>query len=528
MRQTILTAAMAIIVAASANADQPNIVYILADDMGYGDVTATFERGKIPTPHIDRLAKEGMMFTDAHTNSSVCTPTRYGILTGRYCWRTEKKSGVLHGHSGHLIAPIRETVATFLKLRGYATACIGKWHLGMDWTSSDGQKVDDSNGKNVEFSKPVNHGPLDVGFDYYFGISASLNMPPHAYVENRKVLGKLTWVTGKPALKERNINGKDGWVADDYKQDEVLKTFTEKTTQWLQQHQRDSSEQPFFVYLPLSAPHAPIVPSSKFQGKSPLGEYGDYCLEVDWVVGQVLGAIEKLGVADNTLVIFTSDNGPSPQAKLDQLQALGHFASASFRGLKGSLWEAGHRVPFLARWPAVVKAGTDSEQVICTTDLLATVAELHDVELPGDAGEDSVSFLPALHGKLIPGNAERGVVHHSDSGVFAIRRGDWKVVFDKAGGTRRANPKDPLVKNPAEIQLFDMGNDPAESTNLQAAHPERVEALGRLLGEFIARGRSTPGPDRKHPEVKRWTQLEPIRRYLQNPPNTGEPQKDPS
>jgi arylsulfatase A-like enzyme len=414
VKQTLLSAMATLLIALPTNAAKPNIVYILADDMGYGDVSACNADSKIPTPNIDRLGHEGIRFIDAHTNSSVCTPTRYGILTGRYCWRTEKKSGVLHGHSDHLIDPNRETVASFLKTRGYATACIGKWHLGMDWTSRDGQKVNESSGKNVDFQKPITNGPLDVGFDYYFGISASLNHPPHAYVENRKVLG----------------------------------------------------------------------------------------------------ALEKLDVVDNTIVVFTSDNGPSPQAKLDHLQSLGHFASGGFRGLKGSLWEAGHRVPFLVRWPAAVKAGEVSERVICTTDLLATVADLHGAELPDDAGEDSVSFLPALKGKTIPGNAARGVVHHSDSGLFAIRRGNWKVVFDKAGGTRRNNPKDPPVKNPADVQLFDMGNDRVESTNVQEQRPEIVKELAVLLDEYITEGRSTPGAVQENEPGKRWSQIDVIRNYI--------------
>ncbi len=514
MKQLLLTAMAALFAAVPANAAKPNVVYILADDMGYGDVSACNPDSKIPTPSIDQLGREGMRFTDAHTNSSVCTPTRYGILTGRYCWRTEKKSGVLHGHSKHLIDPNRETVASFLKDQGYATACIGKWHLGMDWTANDGQKVNESSGKNVDFARAVTNGPLDLGFDYFFGISASINHAPQAYIENRKPLGELAWVEGKTARKDRNINGKDGWVADNYQQEEVLLTFTEKTIDWLGKHRRETQQQPFFIYLPLSAPHAPIVPSAGFKGKSPLGEYGDYCMEVDWVVGRVLAALEELDAADNTLVIFTSDNGPSPQAKLDRLQALGHFASSEFRGLKGSLWEAGHRVPLLVRWPAVVKAGEVAEQVICTTDLLATLADLHDVELPDNAGEDSVSFLPALQGKPIPGNTERGVVHHSDSGLFAIRRGNWKVVFDKAGGTRRKNPKDPPVKNPADIQLFDMKHDSVESTNLQEQRPVIVKELAVLLHKYIAEGRSTPGARQQNEPGKRWSQIDVIRNYI--------------
>lgn len=518
MRQAILAGIVTLLAASPANAAKPNVVYILADDMGYGDVSACNAGSKIATPNIDRLGREGMRFTDAHTNSSVCTPTRYGILTGRYCWRTEKKSGVLQGHSGHLIDSARETVASFLRKRGYATACIGKWHLGMDWTSKDGQKVNVSSGKNVDFQQPVTNGPLDLGFDYYFGISASLNHAPHAYIENRKVLGKLTWVEGKQARGKRNIDGKDGWVADNYEQDEVLSTFTEKTIDWLGQHRRKAPHQPFFVYLPLSAPHAPIVPSAGFQGKSPLGKYGDYCLEVDWVVGRVLGALEKLDLADNTVVVFTSDNGPSPQAKLERLQALGHLASGGFRGLKGSLWEAGHRVPFLVRWPAVVKAGEVSKQVICTTDLLATLADLHDAELPGNAGEDSVSFLPALRGKPILGNTKRAVVHHSDSGLFAIRRGNWKVVFDKGGGTRRKNPRDPPVRNPAEVQLFDMERDSVESSNLQEERPEIVKELAVLLYKYITDGRSTPGARQNNKQGKRWSQIDVIRNYIPGDP----------
>ena len=512
MKQAILIA----IVCASvpANAEKPNIIYILADDMGYGDVSYCNPESKIPTPNIDRLGREGLRFTDAHTNSSVCTPTRYGILTGRYCWRTYKKSGVLHGHSDLLIASDRETVPSFLKKQGYATACIGKWHLGMEWTSNDGQKVNESSGKNVDFDQPVTSGPLNVGFDYYFGIAASLNHAPHTYIENRKALGELAWVEGKTARKDRNINGKDGWVADNYEQDEVLTEFTRKSIQWIRQHQSTAVKQPFFVYLPLSAPHAPIVPNERFKGKNPIGEYGDYCMEVDWVVGEVTSALEELGLTENTLVIFTSDNGPSPQAKLDRLQSHGHFASANFRGLKGSLWEAGHRVPFLARWPEAIKAGTDSDQVICTTDLLATVAELHNAKLPDNAGEDSVSFLPALQGKTIPDNLERGIVHHSDSGLFAIRRGNWKVVFDKAGGTRRTNPKDLPVKNPADIQLFDMKHDSVESTNLQEQRPEIVNELAVLLDKFITEGRSTPGARQQNEPGKRWSQIDVIRNYI--------------
>ena len=497
---------------------RPNIIYILADDMGYGDVDSFNEDSKIATPHLARLSREGMRFTDMHTSSGVCTPTRYGILTGRYSWRTSLKKGVLGGHSPHLIDPQRETVASLLKKQGYATACVGKWHLGMDWASTDGEEVKKTAAKNVDFSKPIANGPLDVGFDYYFGISASLNMDPHAFINDRKVEGTLEFLPDSKAVKARGFTGaKPGWAAKEFKQDQVLGTFTEKTVEWIKERNRKSPDEPFFVYMPLNSPHSPIVPSKDFKDKSGLNPHGDFCMETDWAVGEVVKAVDELGIADNTIIIFTADNGTSPMAKFEKMQEQGHYPSYIYRGMKGTLWEGGHRVPFVVRWPKVVKAKTSCDDVICTTDLMATVAEINSVKLSDDVGEDSVSFYDALKGKKLAGNNKRGVVHHSDAGIFSIRRGKWKLMFDAKGGSRRSNPKDKPVKNSAEFLLFDMEKDEVESTNLSEERPEVVKELKMLLADYINKGRSTPGAVQKNdPAEKDWKQIEVISEFLKS------------
>jgi arylsulfatase A-like enzyme len=511
MRQLpALVTAFAAIASLAHASDKPNIIYILADDMGPGDVKAYNEECRFPTPGIDRLAGEGMLFMDAHTSSGVCTPTRYGILTGRYSWRTHLKGGVLQGHSPHLIDTNRETVASYLKERGYATACVGKWHLGMDWTSTDGKAVAKTAPRNVDFTVPVKNGPQDVGFDDYFGISASLNMDPHAFIDGRSAVGTLEFVEDTKAYGLKGA--KKGWVAKEFEQDQVLPTFARKACEWIREH----ADQPFFLYLPLNSPHSPIVPSEDFEGKSGLSPHGDFCMETDWAVVEILRTLDELELMDNTIVIFTADNGTSPQAKFAPMQAMGHYPSWIYRGLKGTNWEGGHRVPFVVRWPAGVEGGSRSDAIICTTDLLATVADILGETLPDNAGEDSVSFLPALKGEAIEGNADRGIIHHSDVGVFAIRRGKWKLHLDNRGGSRRTNPKDPPVINSSEFLLFDMEADVAESTNLSDEHPEVVHELKQLLADLIQQGRSSPGqPQANDPaRGKEWRQLKPIADYL--------------
>ncbi|MCK4748946.1 MAG: sulfatase-like hydrolase/transferase, partial [Bacteroidales bacterium] len=340
------------------------------------------------------------------------------------------------------------------------------------------------------------------------GISASLNMPPHAYMENNRLLGEVEYLEGKEQLQHAGINGKEGWWAPAYRQEDVLPEFTRRAIHWLDDHLSEHGEDPFFLYMPLNAPHAPIVPNKDFAGRNRLGKYGDFCMEVDWSVGSLLDWLDKKGLAENTLIIFTADNGCSPQAGFKDLQAMGHYPSYIFRGLKGSLWEGGHRVPFLARWPARIESGSVSNVPVCLTDLMATLADLFTTSQDPASGEDSFSLLEAFSGGVPSWVETRGIIHHSDAGHFAVRRGKWKLVLHEKGGTRRHNPKDQPVINPAEIQLFDMENDPSETTNIQHLHPEVTEDLMSLLARYIREGRSNEGPVVSEDTISRWPQIE--------------------
>ncbi|MDF1812949.1 MAG: arylsulfatase, partial [Verrucomicrobiales bacterium] len=372
-------------------AGNPNIVFILADDQGYGDVSALNPESKIPTPNIDRIAREGMIFTDGHSSSGVCTPTRYSVLTGRYHWRTRLQKGVLGGYSAPLITEDRLTVAGFLKGQGYRTACIGKWHLGFYWQLKDGSLANDegnfskqfAGGWNVDYSKPIKTGPCDVGFDHFFGISASLDMPPYVYIRDK--------VATEIATVEKAFHRK-GPAGPNFEDIDVLPEITKETVNFITNHSGDS---PFFIYFPLNAPHTPISPTKEWQGKSGINKYADFTMQVDDTVGQVLKALDDKGIAENTLIVFTTDNGCSPQANIPELEAAGHDQNYIYRGHKADLFEGGHRVPFVARWPEKVKAGSVSNQTVGQFDLLATVAEITGGSYPETAGEDSVSFLPA-------------------------------------------------------------------------------------------------------------------------------------
>ena len=286
---------------------------------------------------------------------------------------------------------------------------------------------------------------------------------------------------------------KKGWVDKNFKRDEVMQTFTNKAVAWMNNHKKNNKKQPFFLYIPLNAPHSPIVPSENFKGKSKLSPHGDFCMDVDDTVGQILAAVEALGESDNTLVIFTADNGVSPQAKLAPMEAKGHFSSYVYRGTKGTLYEGGHRVPFIVKWPKVISKSTKSDYLSCTTDLLATVADIHDEKLPDHAGEDSVSFLPILKGKNLSDNERGAVVHHSDAGFYALRMGSWKLIFHENAGSRRTDPKDKPVINPGEIQLFDMSNDFKELVNVAKDHLDIVNEMTNTMSALIENGRSTLG-----------------------------------
>lgn len=469
-------------------AERPNIVYILCDDMGTGDIQALSEgKGKIATPRLDQLARGGMAFTDAHSGSAVCTPTRYGVLTGRYAWRTRLQSGVLWGNSKPLISKGRETAATLLQRAGYATACIGKWHLGLGWV---GEVTDDPmlKGCTVDYSQPLTDSPLTHGFDTFFGISASLDMAPYTWIQDNKVVELPT------ATKAFHRKGPAGPL---FEAVDVMPKLTEKAIEYFEERAAEakSGKKPFFLYLPYASPHTPIVPTDEWKGRSGLNSYADFVMQSDHCVGQLIDALERLELAQNTLVIFTADNGCSPAANVGELVAKGHYPSANYRGYKADIWEGGHRVPFICFWPAQIKAGSTSKQTICLTDLIATCAELSGEQLPAQAGEDSVSFAPALLGREIAPRRE-AVVHHSVDGKFSIRQGDWKLMLCAGSGGWCA-PKDAQATKqglPA-VQLYNLAQDIGESKNLQADYPEKVEMLTKLLESYVKRGRSTTGPD---------------------------------
>ena len=465
-----------------------NIVLILADDLGYGDVRALNPQGKIETPNMDRLAHEGMTFTDAHSGSSVCTPTRYGLLTGRYSWRTRLQSSVLFGYSPPLIAADRLTVAGLLKQQGYHTACVGKWHLGMNWPRKAGAEQGEiKDGWEVDYSAAIGQGPTTVGFDYYFGISASLDMPPYVYIENDRAV-KV------PTVEKKWV--RQGPAADDFEAVDVLPKLTEKAVAYVQQ--RAKTGEPFFLYMPLNSPHTPIVPSPEFKGKSGISEYADFVMQTDWSVGQVLKALDDAKLTENTLVIFTSDNGCSPSANFAELAKFGHNPSHLFRGHKADIFDGGHRVPFLVRWPGQVAKNSHSDQLVCLTDIMATCAEISGAKLPANAGEDSASLLPALKGKATTPLHE-AVVHHSINGSFAVRQGPWKLCLcPDSGGWSAPRPNTPAANNLPSVQLFNLKDDLGEQQNLNEEHAEVVRRLTDVLEKFVEQGRSTPGDPQKN------------------------------
>ncbi len=471
---TLLLTLMSFLNVATAQMSKPNIVFILADDLGYGDVHCLNpERGKIATPQLDRLAAQGMTFTEAHSSSAVCTPSRYSILTGRYNWRSHLQSGVLEGFSPPLIAPDRFTVAELLRQHGYRTACIGKWHLGLTFAGR---------GKKSDLSQPIKNNPTTLGFDYFFGIAASLDMPPFAFIENDHF-------TQLPTVTKKWV--RSGIAAPDFEAVDVLPELTRKATAFI--NANAAARQPFFLYLPLNAPHTPLVPTKEWQGKSGLGDYGDFVMETDWAVGEALAALEKNGLAANTLVMLASDNGCAPYIGVAELERQGHFPSADRRGYKADIWDGGHRIPFLVRWPGKVKAGSTSDQLVCLVDLMATCADITGAKIPDNAGEDSVSLLPALLGRAAAPLHE-AVVSHSINGSFAIRQGRWKLeLCPDSGGWSAPKPGSKEAKGLPSVQLYDLHQDVGERTNVGSAHPEVVAQLTRLLEKYVAEGRSTAG-----------------------------------
>ncbi len=478
----------------SPPADRPNIVLILADDLGYGDPGCYNDQSKIPTPHIDRLASQGLRFTDAHTPSSVCTPTRYALLTGRYCWRTRLKRSVLWPWDPPLIEADRLTLPAMLQQRGYHTACIGKWHLGWDWPLEDGRFVTDefsgftipppdraSWAKRIDFSRPTRHGPTARGFDYYFGDDVP-NFPPYIFIENDRTVGL-------PSVPKPNgMFGHAGPALAGWDLSTVMPKLTQRAVQSIGQRAQ-SRGQPFFLYVPLTAPHTPIAPSPHHIGKSEAGWYGDFVHQVDWTVGQILDSLDRYEFAENTLVIFTSDNG-SPQRDGSEMNGptgsvkrrFGHDPSRPWRGMKSDIWEAGHRVPFIARWPGRVRPGQVSDEPIILVDLMRTIANIVDFPLDVDDAPDSFDIGPALLDRGREQPIRDHLIHHSGNGTFAIRVGNWKLIRGRSsGGFTQYTPP----PGAPEGQLYDLSADPGEQQNLYRDHPDVVARLGSALDEII-------------------------------------------
>lgn len=486
--------------AQSTSADHPNIVYILCDDLGYGDVHALNpDRCKIATPNIDRLGTEGMIFTDCHASSSICSPSRYSILTGRYDWRTRLQHGVLGGDSEPLIEPGRLTVAGLLKQNGYTTAIIGKWHLGLQFDRDD-------------YAKPITDGPLQHGFDYFFGIAASLDMSPYDYIENNHWTEVPSARKKFPSFIYGTINAgpgpnRLGPAAPDFDAVNVLPDFTHRAVNYI--GQRGADKKPFFLFLTLPSPHTPLVPSKEWQGKSSIGPYGDYVMETDWAVGQVLKAIDRADLRSNTIAIFASDNGAAPYIDVEKLETAGHYPSAQFRGYKSDIWDGGQRIPFIVRWPGKIEPGSQSRQIVGLFDLIATCADILHAKLPDNAGEDSVSLLPAFLGiDMQPLHENNAIVNHSGgNGRFGVRQDKWKLeLCPGSGGWGKPGDAEALKEGLPIFQLYNLDNDIGEQTNLlhitmegeqprfeMGKYGPVVTNLVKLLENYVANGRSTPG-----------------------------------
>jgi len=484
------------------SAERPNVIVILADDLGYGDVQCyNPQRGKIPTPHIDRLASQGMRFTDGHSSSGVCSPSRYTLLTGRYHWRTRLQSGIVGVFGEPLIATDRLTIAGLAKHAGYQTACIGKWHLGWDWPIPTDQRAMFDIGKKSPaisdahrtawrdaFSQRIGGGPITRGFDQYFGVDIP-NWPPFCFIENDRTIGIPTEFLPQ-VLLEKNQASIGGPALQDWKLEPTLPALGDHAVDFIK-HQT-LAKHPFFLYLPLTSPHTPLAVNEAWRGKSGLNnDFADLVMETDAVVGRVLNEVDNSAAAENTLVVFTSDNGCAPYIDVSGLEQLGHYPSGPLRGYKADAWEGGHRVPFIVRWPQVVTPGSVCNQLVQQADLMATFAAILGTSLSDNVAEDSFSLLPLFKGE---NEAVRETsVNCSIQGVPSLRHGTWKYIpAPGSGGWGKGGDQ----THPE--QLYDLANDIGEANNLFIQQPERIEQMKILLEKLIADGRSTVGTQQKN------------------------------
>ena len=509
-------------------ADKPNIVFILADDLGIGDVQCYGgDRCLIETPNIDSLAADGMRFTDAHVNASICGPTRRAIMTGRYNWRFGPYAkGGPWGFVGPRPNTENFTLGKLLKRAGYHTGYVGKWHLGTIMTTTDGKNQGLT---NVDYTKPLKYGPVQFGFDESFILPGSLDMYPYAFARNNVWQGEITAQKGWSAFN------RVGPAEKDFKDHEVLETFYREAETYLRQREND---EPFFLFLALTAPHTPTSPGLPWQGKSKLGVYGDFVMEVDHAVERVTRALKANGLDDNTLVLFSSDNGPAPYtgnilkatpAQIQQLEQKGHYPAGPHRGYKFSIYEGGLRVPLIARWPGVIPENSTCGSLVGLCDLFATFADLTGQQLEEAETPDSISFAPLLRNHKVSG-ARTDLVMESTM-HFAIRQGDWKLCLTPACGMqagfengagntplpdvawRKAldqfggKPTDADLLKAPFVQLYNLADDPREDNNLAARYPDRVEKMVNLLLRQVDNGRSTPGPKLKNDKPVRVVNL---------------------
>lgn len=478
MRHLLVWLALTVSLAAKDSPARPTIVLFLADDLGIGDVAALSASCRIRTPYLDGFASEGMRLRDFHSNSAVCTPTRYGLMTGRYAWRTRLQNGVLQGGSAPLIERGRPTLASVLRDGGYRTALVGKWHLGLGWTKGEGGKPD--------FARPFADGPMSLGFASYFGIAASADMPPYVFLE-----GDRAQVAPTARFTSDFGPAREGPAAPGWKSEDIQEALIRRAIAELRKCSEDP--RPLFLMVSLASPHTPIAPTRDWLGRSGINRYADFVMQTDHDIGRVLTALRETGRAEDAFVAITSDNGCSPQANFKELAAHDHFPSAGFRGAKADLYEGGHRVPCLVRWPGRIARGSSSEALAGMTDWFATLSAVAGLERPAAGGEDSVNLLPALTGKA-PAVRETYVMHSID-GSFALRRGALKYLATRgSGGWSEPNGKTRGFMRLPASQLYDLSEDPREESNLATERPALVASMREQLLAIVSAGRSTPGP----------------------------------
>jgi arylsulfatase A-like enzyme len=478
----------------------PNIVIIYADDMGYGDLNCQNPNSKIPTPNLDQLASEGMRFTDAHSSSGICSPSRFALLTGTYHWRNQH--GIINSFGKPFFKETDVTLPQVLQKSGYTTACIGKWHLGWDWKFKNEpsgktlQGVKEINyylPEDIDWSAPISGGPLDRGFDYYFG-DGTINFPPYAWVENDKL---LELPTKDQDVAERGFETKEGnWefrpgpMVEGWDPYNVIPTLTKKAVEYVNSQEKDK---PFFLYFALPSPHAPIIPNEEFIGTSEAGGYGDFMVQTDWVAGEVLKALKAKGLDENTIVIFSADNGPEKYA-FERAEKYGHYSMGDLRGLKRDVWEGGHHVPFIVKWPGQVRAGSVSNEVISQVDIMATLAAATNTALTEGLAPDSYNLLPIFMEEKYASPLREATVQNTFENVWGLRQGKWLYINAPSGEHTKMPDSFKQLRNYKDFDtaglLFDMENDPEQRTNLFAQHPNKIKEMDQLLQNYREQGYS--------------------------------------